>query len=388
MEVIHRGFDGLDVAFKAKIPTALAVELQSAKEYAVEQSEETRITFGSVTMKVGETGAKGGYAFRCDTGKFGAIWFFKKPNKNDPWGIRVSVNSLPLAIYGLGWVRNYLYEILHGLGITTTDHGVSISRVDYAIDILAPEFVLDANNFVMHPRCNRKKHDEITEISENGHSGRTTSVTIGKNPGRQVIIYDKREEVIAKRKVEWWEIWNANRKQPDQPPLDMGPVRHRIWRIEFRACKRHLKDTWGVTSWSDLDDKLGDIYAKMVADIRYADPTSDTNRARWPNASIWKIACNEMKEDLFEMRTGADPVRIKEVIRDEHRRVLQSQKLGLDVSIAALNGVCPTEFDKFLHDETRVIKILSRKHKVPIEERIAKSKAKYVFIQCEPSQDS
>lgn len=51
--------------------------------------------------------------------------------------------------------------------------------------------------------------------------------------------------------------------------------------MELRAYKRHLKDTWGVTSWSDFDDKLGDIYAKMVADIRYTDPTSDTNRARW-----------------------------------------------------------------------------------------------------------
>lgn len=157
--------------------------------------------------------------------------------------------------------------------------------------------------------------------------------------------------------------------------------------MELRAYKRHLKDTWDVTSWSDFDDKLGDIYAKMVLDIRYACPTSDTNRARWPNAPIWQFVCEETKEDLFEMCSGADPVRMKEVIRDEQRRVLQAQKLGLDVSLAALNGVCPSEFDKFLEDEAGVIKRLSKKHKVPIEERIAKSKAKYIFIQREHSQD-
>jgi len=389
MEVIHRGFDGLDVAFKSKIPAALAVELESAKEFSAEHRQKTPITFNGIRMLVADTGARGGYAFRCDTGPFGAVWFFKKPNKNDPWGIRVSVKSLPLAVHGLGWVRNYLYETLTGLGIATSDHGVSISRVDYAIDILAPDFTLDADRFVMHARCNRKKHKEITEIIENGHSGRTTSVTIGTNPGRQVIIYDKREEVMVKHKDEWWEIWNADRKASVHSPLDRNdPARRRIWRIELRAYKRHLKDTWGVTSWSDLDDKLGDIYAKMVTDIRYTAPTSDTNRARWPNAQIWKIACKEMKDDLFEMRSGADPVRIKEVIRDEQRRLLQVQKLGLDVSLAGLDDVSPMDFDEFLKDDAGVIKKLSQSHKVPIEERIAKSRAKYVFIQDEKSQGS
>lgn len=382
MEIVYRGFDGLDVAFKAKIPTALAVELESAKEFSAEQRQETLITFGGVRMKVADTGAKGGYAFRCDTGKLGAIWFFKKPNKNDPWGIRVSVKSLPLAVHGLGWVRNYLYETLHSLGIATTDHGVSVSRIDYAIDILAPEFVLDANNFVMHARCNRKKHDEITEISENGHSGRTTSVTIGKNPGRQIIIYDKREEVISKRKVEWTELWNQNRRKQGLSELDFNnPSESRIWRVELRAYKRHLKNTWGVTLWSELDDKLGDVYAKMVADIRYADPISDTNRARWPNAQIWKIACKEIKEDLFEMRSGADPDRIKEVIRDEQRRVLQVQKLGLGISLAALDGIAPEDFEAHLEEAAHISFTLSKSNKVPIEERIANARSKYIFLK-------
>lgn len=94
-----------------------------------------------------------------------------------------------------------------------------------------------------------------------------------------------------------------------------------------------------------------------------------------------------MQEGLFEMRSGADPVRIKEVIRDEHRRVLQSQKLGLDVSLAALDDVPHIEFNQCLEDAVHAAKKLSLKHKVSIKERIAKSKAKYIFIQHETSPD-
>lgn len=226
------GFDGLDVAFKAQMPLPLSLELESAKEFSAEHRQETPITFNGIRLKVAGSGERGGYAFRCDTGPFGATWYFKKPNAKDPWGIRVSVKSLPLAVHGLGWVRNYLYETLTGLGIATSNDGVSISRVDYAIDVLAPDFTLDADCFVMHARCNRRKYVEITEIIENGHSGRTTSVTVGKNPGRQVIIYDKRAECIANRKVQWPEIWNANRKQAGHPPLDMSdPARRAVFGV-------------------------------------------------------------------------------------------------------------------------------------------------------------
>jgi len=218
MEILHRGFDGLDIAFQGQITAALATELEIAKGFAARTHQLYRMCWKGLHMAVAETGARGGYTFRCETEN--AIWFFKKPNGRDPWGVRVSVKSLPLAIYGLGWVRNHLFETLSQLDVCTFSTGLSISRVDYAVDVLLPSFTLDADNFVMHARCNRKTHEEITDITENGHSGRVTSVTIGKNPGRQVIIYDKREESIAKHKAYWPEIWNANRRHRGQPPVN------------------------------------------------------------------------------------------------------------------------------------------------------------------------
>ena len=351
------------------------------KASAAETRSDAATRLNGITFQVAETGARGGYAFRCDTGPFGGIWFFKKPNSRDPWGIRVSLNSLPLAVHGLGWVRNMLYETLAAFGIQTQPDKMSIGRVDYAIDFLMPEFELCADNFVMHARCNRSTHDEITEITENGHSGRVTSVTIGKNPGRQVIIYDKREEVMSKGKVEWKEIWNANRARNGLPALDLTQAAaSRVWRVELRAYKRHLKDLWHITTWADLDAKLGDVLAKMIKDIRYAEPTGDTNRARWPDSQLWQAVRLELDDDLFEMRSFVDPDRVKEVIKEQQRLILERQILGLNVSLAAFDGIAPEGFEAFLDRTPNASKRLSRNHKVPIGERLEKASGRYVFM--------
>ncbi|PIE18123.1 MAG: hypothetical protein CSA65_05915, partial [Proteobacteria bacterium] len=88
--------------------------------------------------------------------------------------------------------------------------------------------------------------DHMDEMRSNGKSGRYSSVTVGKNPGRQVTIYDKRAQVIAKRKPIWWDIWNANLAREGAPPLDPDAKSSQVWRIEVRAFKSCLKDRWGV----------------------------------------------------------------------------------------------------------------------------------------------
>jgi hypothetical protein len=89
-------------------------------------------------------------------------------------------------------------------------HQVSIGRADFCIDILAPDFELTPDQVVIHSHSNRSVYlSQPSDLSSNGKSGRFTSVTAGKMPGRQVIIYDKRREVIDKNKPLWWDIWNA-----------------------------------------------------------------------------------------------------------------------------------------------------------------------------------
>ncbi len=339
MDVVHRGFDGLDVSFQGQIDKDFAEQLEVAKTSAADEREEQLLEFRGVKMHVAETGARGGYAYRCDTGPFGATWFFKKPNKHDPWGIRVSCKALPLATLGLGRVRADLYAVLDALGIATTTEGVSIGRVDVAVDVLAPGFILEPDNFVMHSQATRADHIEGADVQIHGRSGRCTSVTIGKNPGRVVILYDKRAQVVSKRKVEWWEIWNANRQKDGLPPLNQeNRDESAVWRVELRAGKKHLKDKWRIRTWADLHDRLGDLKAKTLNAVRYAMPALDTNRARWPDDPIWGIARREIAGDLFQMRSHTNPDLIRKVLRAEHRRILLGQMSGISVGLAVTDG--------------------------------------------------
>src|SRR6056297_1703751 len=117
MIVVHKGFDGLDISFQAQTPQEVAGHLEAAKAAAqADRGNPQPLEINGDCMLVTETGAKGGYQCRADTGDFGATWMFKQPNPSDPWGIRVSMKSLPLAIDGLAGAREQIEAFLDALG--------------------------------------------------------------------------------------------------------------------------------------------------------------------------------------------------------------------------------------------------------------------------------
>lgn len=129
-------------------------------------------------------------------------------------------------------------------------------------------------------------------------------------PGRQVIVYDKPAEIVARHKPEWWVRWNTTLALNSLPPLDPDD---RVWRLVVRAGKQLLKTKWGITTWSDLNDKLGDLMADTLERMRYTAPDPhDTNRARRPNHPLWSTVAEEIDANLFEMRSGATPSAIKD----------------------------------------------------------------------------
>jgi hypothetical protein len=139
-------------------------------------------------------------------------------------------------------------------------------------------FTLDPACFVMHSHTDRKDRLAFDEMGIGGKAGRVTSVTVGHMPRRQVIVYDKRAEVVQKHKVHWWEIWNADRRARGLPELDpKDRESSRVWRVEVRAGKEHLKDRWNIRTWADLDSKVGDVFAAVLRAVRYAEPNADTN---------------------------------------------------------------------------------------------------------------
>jgi hypothetical protein len=143
-----------------------------------------------------------------------------------------------------------MYDLLSAIG-AHLGAGVSVSRIDYAVDVLAPGFVLVPESFIMHSHCLRADH---VDMQIHGKSGRITSVTVGKMPARQVIVYDKRAEAIAHRKTHWWEIWNRALATRGLPLLEPAGDRSAcaVWRVEMRAGKDLLKDRWGIRDWAEL----------------------------------------------------------------------------------------------------------------------------------------
>lgn len=306
-QVLHRGFDTLTLAVKAMLPPDLCDYLETQRTIAEAEAREVLIDWNGVQLHLRGYGGAG-YRFLANGGPMGATWAFKKPNAKDPWGVRVSFGSTFLATLGLGAAKAHLEKVLERLGMRFTPEDVSISRVDYCTDILTHAFELVPDAFVMHSSTNRRDFVTDFDASVNCKSGRVTSVTIGSTKARQVIIYDKRLEVIQKQKSHWWAIWNKTRAAQGLPDLDPKDRNAKIWRVEFRAGKDLLKDTWNIRTWEDLFTRFGDLCAQTGQVIRYTDPClSDRNRARWPNHPIWEIAVAEMAADLFEMREGADP---------------------------------------------------------------------------------
>ena len=84
MNVIHSGFDGLDLALKAQAPDDLIKALTNAQETAARFRFDCPIDHNGVEITVAENGGRGGYAFRFSTGPDGATWFAKVPKAGDP----------------------------------------------------------------------------------------------------------------------------------------------------------------------------------------------------------------------------------------------------------------------------------------------------------------
>ncbi|MBU2982139.1 hypothetical protein KO498_09980 [Lentibacter algarum] len=399
MTVLHRGFDTLALAVKANIPLELFKYLESQKELAEQERREVLIDYNGVKLLLKPHGGNG-YRFIASGGQQGATWFFKKPNAKDDWGIRLSFGSYFMAMHGLGRAKAHVDEALTRLGVYFGRDSISISRADFCVDILAPDFELIPEQFVMHSGAGRRDFVADADKSINGKSGRTTSVTVGGPRNRQVIIYDKRAEVIAHKKTYWWDIWNHTLRyigdnapcnhtlhRADNPPTILSPdpeqaQANRVWRVEFRAGKDLLKDTWGIRTWDQLFDLYGDLCRQSGEVVRYTEPDpTDSNRARWPNHPLWEIACAEMNDDLIEMRSGADPKPMKEVHREQHISTIFRNVHGSCITIAALEGAEAEDLPETFADLARQMQDEVKAKPEKAAKQLQDAKERYVFIR-------
>jgi hypothetical protein len=331
MECLYSGFDGLDVAFDAALPRAALDTLEAAKDEAQAAMAPARAAVGTVDCLVAETGAPGGYRYRFSTGDDGETWFIKAkpaPQSAGYWGVRVSVNSLALALHGLDAIHKRLYDRLAAMGAEVK--GEAVGRADFAADFRAPGFAIDPARFVAHSHSTKRDEVDDTLPSTAWQGRRVSSVTIGKMPGRQVIVYDKRLEAVQKRKLHWFDIWGVDRAE-----------RVPVWRVEVRAGKRCLKDIWRVTTVADLKATFADFVAHTFKAVRYLDAYNiDSNVTRAAVDPFWKEAARVMEAALRDRgitESGVVPGKVitgrRSIVRDMYLGLIT----GLSASFAAVN---------------------------------------------------
>jgi hypothetical protein len=337
--MLHSGFDGLDISYQAHAPRRFLDVLGPAKAEASATRQKIPITYAGQSMLVAESGSRGGYTYTVDTGALGATWFFKESKSSaDTWGVRVSSKSLPLALMGAERVKTALDAVLTSLGCEWSQTGCRVSRIDYAIDFLLPDFVLQPELFVCHSR----KTKSWNEKEVYGNSSKITGIRIGKMPGAQIAIYDKKKDVLDKKKKEWWEIWENNSK------IKLNK-RSPIWRFEFRLGKNAISRHCPLRLWGNAPQWAREGLLKAANDCRLVEPGADTNRSRWPSCALWQTCQAELAGMVFDKTPEtALTARVMALLKAERMEGLERQALGLLITSAAGNGCSLEELPDFI----------------------------------------
>lgn len=363
-EMLHAGFDTLDIAVAGALPPDTIDALSAAREAAAESRDTTLITIGpgDVVMQILGYGARG-FAFLADTGPLGANWMIS--NNKDPrqWNFFVSPKATMLLAYGWRETVNRIFAELENMGAVLTDH--SVNRVDFAIDFQTQNFELHLDQFVAHAHTTVKPHWGENESSDTRNQpsavvrGRQLeSVTVGGLPRRQIIVYDKRREAIKKQKYFWFDAWGRDRNDPNLE----------VWRIEIRAGKRELKDKYKIRTLEDFETSVGDVILNALDEVRYVDDhQTDTNVTRQRNHPLWLATIGVVDDRLLHLQSGLTPDQITEIERgiaiDRYAKLCTGNAIGLGIAqgfsdedlITRLAEIVTCEIDTQLeHDRDRV----------------------------------
>ncbi len=372
-EILHAGFDGLKFTIQADIPPSFRAKLAEAKAHAVKTNADCTLEIGGVSLAVRRSG---GSAFSAHTGEYGAEWYFLDPENRPPNnpGITVDFRAFLLATGGLAAAQEHFETCMEAFGILYAETQLRVSRVDFAVDILAPWFEPGREALVMPAGTRIGEYTSIDETETQSIGARVTGLRAGAVANRQLAIYDKRAEIIAKHKLGWLEIWNTTRLQNHLRPLCLKDANQsRVWRFEMRQGSKQLRNRWQMRSWADLHAKIGDSFAEFTTRIRYTIPQFDSNRARWPVHELWHLVTEAAAQSLAPMRSGAKPQSVKEANRAAHIEMLEGQLLGLATSLAAAKGIPDTRFPYFLKTLSHTLAVRSKAHPVEIVVRLTKA---------------
>lgn len=295
MKIIHSGFDSLYFSMKGALLPAAVQRYESLKDQALKDEHDVSFNVPNIPTSylMRATGKKGGYAYLIDTGPVGSSIAFKANLSRDQHNGFVEISSACLLAHG--WEGSIARALVHvqALGFHMVE--MSFNRVDYCIDFLDAQIDIDPRDFIAHSRVKKASHHGSASVSEHVEKRSVTqsdlvkSITLGKMPGRQVIVYDKRAEVIEKRKFYWFDAWGVDRRDTTRT----------VHRVEVRAGKQHLLKR-GIRTLADFERHIGVVLIDTVRAMRWVQRTSttDTNVTRAPLQPLWRAVQTHMTDAL------------------------------------------------------------------------------------------
>ncbi|MEP3321515.1 MAG: hypothetical protein ABJN40_10755 [Sneathiella sp.] len=381
---IYAGFDTLEISFQGALSFEVIDQLEQVKEEATARQENqlAEIGPGRIQGHVGKSGMSGGYAYTFSTGPLGELWSFKKNSNPSEWNIGVKVYAAALVAYPYWEIKERLLQRLKDMGCIIGQE--SIRRVDFAMDFLIPGvFEINEHQFVAHHRSKISpylKFEDVDQDTGNNdgtyvfRGGRKESVTIGKMPGRQVIVYDKRKAALDLGTPHWFKVWGIDPKDKTK----------NVWRVELRAAKKELKDKWNIRSFKDLEDSVGDVFTHIAHKIRYNDDfQTDANVSRQRQHPLWDAVHKCLENKLTEYRSGLLPNQVKEVLASQQKEIYVTQLMGLVAGLATIESfdrerilnVLPSQMADIIGNQIRA-------PETTFFESVERAKKRLVFVSC------
>jgi hypothetical protein len=179
-----------------------------------------------------------------------------------------------------------------------------VTRVDFAFDFQSSDFTGEVcpelvSQVVCHAEVLKECHPKV--LNEYGEEIknldcelfvrgiRTQTITIGKGASLEIQIYNKSDEVTAKKSGKKWmyKIW----AQSGHPAEDDGIYKN-VWRIEVRFSRAHLAARH-IDDFEDFEHHREALLSEALTTRRLCDIASDTNRRRWPVHPLWGAALEQ-----------------------------------------------------------------------------------------------
>lgn len=380
--VLYSGFDNLKLNLHAELPEELIEQLR-AKQRTAQQtgapvllSAKRKDGSGELIFTVRATGGTG---FSLSTGETGAEIWIADPDRNRPGKPTVTIDfrAYLLAVGGLGAAEEHFKACMKALKIPLDDVRMGFSRVDFAVDLMTAGFKPNVRSLVLPPNTRSKVHGNFVKYAR---GEQIETITAGAVSNRQLCIYDKIAAVKKSGAEAWLSIWNRRRAEEGLAPLDLDDPDQQIWRFEMRLGGKQLRRRWAINSWADLDATVGDAFHEFVDQLRYVQPTTDSNRSRWPDHPLWRLVREAIAEDIALMRSGVCPEEIRQVDRAAFLEQIDRQILGCLVSRAAAQEIPTERFEGWVHSQAKRLIELSRRHPISLHDRMLRAVAKKRFV--------